>query len=68
VYGVMTILIDSADISRTHFGSIVSECGVSAAVAGVCRATVDVAVGFDTGESLANGYGEGDESDQRSHG
>jgi len=54
VYGVMTILIDSADISLTHYASIVSECGVAAAVADVDGAVVDVAVGFDTGESLAN--------------
>lgn len=68
VHGVMTILIDSADRSTTHYASIVSELGVFAAVADVEGAVVDVAVGFDTGESLANGYGEGDEFDQINHG
>lgn len=65
---VMFILIEGTNWSIAHHASIIYKPCVVPSRAEFNWVVVNVSIGFDTGESLANGCGKGNELEKRYHG
>jgi hypothetical protein len=65
---VMMVLIEGTDGSIAHHASIIFEPCVVSWGAEFNGVVVNVSISMDTGESLANGCGKGNELGKRNHG